>query len=81
MYKRIKYICFYMGKETLKKIIEEIKEIKERLAAIEKEQRIICEDILAGNPRERMYRRLLSTKSENIIEKNKKIDEDIKIEI
>jgi hypothetical protein len=39
------------------------------------------EDILSGNPRERMHRRLLNTKSENIIEKNEKIDDDIKIEI
>lgn len=70
-----------MDEETLKKLIEEIKEIKERLVAIEKEQRMICEDILAGNPTERMYRRLLNIKSENIIEKNKKIDDDIKIEI
>jgi len=70
-----------MDEKTLKKLIEEIKEIKERLVAIEKEQRMIYEDILAGNPRERMYRRLLNTKSENIIEKNKRIDDDIKIEI
>jgi len=70
-----------MDEEILNKLIEEIREIKERLAAIEKEQRMICEDILAGDPRERMYRRLLNTKSENIIEKNKKIDDDIKIEI
>ncbi|MCJ7570429.1 MAG: hypothetical protein MUO82_00910 [Candidatus Thermoplasmatota archaeon] len=70
-----------MDEETLKKLIEEIREIKERLAAIEKEQRMMHEDILSGNPRERMHRRLLNTKSENIIEKNKTIDDDIKIEI
>jgi len=66
---------------TLNKLIEEIREIKERLAAIEKEQRMMREDILSGNPLERMHRRLLNTKSENIIEKNEKIDDDIKIEI
>jgi len=70
-----------MAEETLKKLFEEIKEIKERLVAVEKEQRTIREDILAGNPRERMHRRLLNTKSENIIEKKEKIDDDIKIEI
>ena len=70
-----------MDEETLKKLIEEIKEIKERLVAIEKEQRLMREDILAGNPRERMHRRLLNTKSENIIEKNEKSDDEVKIEI
>ncbi len=70
-----------MAEDTLKKLFEEIKEIKERLFAVEKEQRIICEDILAGNPTERMYIRLLNKKSENIIEKKEKIDDDIKIEI
>ena len=70
-----------MDRDTSKKIIEEIKEIKERLAAIEKEQRMIREDILAGNPRERLYRRLLNSKSEDIIEKYKKIDDDVKIKI
>ena len=42
-----------MDEETLNKLIEEIREIKERLVAIEKEQRWMREDILAGNPRER----------------------------
>lgn len=70
-----------MAEETLKKLFEEIKNIKERLFAVEKEQRTIREDILAGNPCERMHRRLLNTKSENIIEKKEKIDDDIKIEI
>jgi hypothetical protein len=70
-----------MHEGTLNKLIEEIREIKERLVAIEKEQRMMREDILAGNPRERMHRRLLNTNSENIIEKNEKIDDDIKIEI
>ena len=70
-----------MHEGTLNKLIEEIREIKERLVAIEKEQRMMREDILAGNPRERMHRRLLNTKSENIIEKNEKINDDIKIEI
>jgi len=70
-----------MHEGTLNKLIEEIREIKERLVAIEKEQRMMREDILSGNPLERMHRRLLNTKSENIIEKNEKIDDDIKIEI
>jgi len=70
-----------MDEETLSKLIEEIREIKERLAAIEKEQRWMREDILAGNPRERLHRRILNTKSENIIEKNEKSDDDITIEI
>ena len=70
-----------MDEETLNKLTEEIREIKERLVAIEKEQRWIREDILSGNARERMHSRILNNKPKNINEKKEKIDDEIKIEI
>jgi hypothetical protein len=70
-----------MDEETLNNLTEEIRQIKERLTAIEKEQRWIREDILSGNPRERMHSRILNNKTKNITEKKEKIDDEIKIEI
>jgi hypothetical protein len=70
-----------MDEETLNNLTEEIRQIKERLVAIEKEQRWIREDILSGNPRERMHSRILNNKTKNITEKKEKIDDEIKIEI
>jgi uncharacterized protein YoaH (UPF0181 family) len=68
--------------ETLiTRLSEEIKELEWRLRAVEKEQRIIREDILSGEAIERMKRRLLNNPSENINEVKKKIDKQIKIEI
>ena len=40
-------------------LLKEIEELKERLIALEKEQRQIREDILSGTPKARMQRRLL----------------------
>jgi septation ring formation regulator EzrA len=53
--------------EELKSIKEEILKIKERLRAIEKEQRLIREDILTGEPHLHMKKRIL----EKPIDKNK----------
>ena len=60
---------------------KEIRELEWRLMAVEKEQRIIREDILSGEAVERMKRRLLNNPPENIIELKKRIDDQIKIEI
>ncbi len=65
----------------IKKILSEIKTIKERLLAIEREQRMIRQDILSGEPAERMKKRMLKKPDENTQDKKKKIDKDIKIEI
>jgi len=60
---------------------KEIRELEWRLRAVEKEQRIIREDILSGEAMERMKKRLLNNPPENIIELKKRIDDQIKIEI
>jgi hypothetical protein len=69
-----------MTDETVDKLIEEIRQIKERLLLIEKEQRWIREDILSGNPTERMHKRILSNTKKSDSKKEKMGDE-IKIEI
>jgi len=69
------------GEKLIIRLREEIKELEWRLMAVEKEQRIIREDILSGEAIERMKRRLLNNPPENINEVKKKIDEQIKIEI
>lgn len=66
--------------EIVNQIIEEIKRIDERLRAIEKEQRLIREDILSGSASERMKKRILEN-NQDIREIKKKIDTKIKIEI
>ena len=60
---------------------KEIRELEERLRAVEKEQRMIREDILSGEAINRMKKRLLNTPLENINEVKKKIDKQIKIKI
>ena len=70
-----------MDEDLLNKIVRKINEIDERLIAVEKEQRLIREDIFSGNPKERMQRRLLENQPEKLHEKKKKLDENIKIEI
>ena len=70
-----------MDEEVKEQIIKKIKILEERLTAIEKEQRLIREDILSGDPKGRMQRRLLENRPEKLLEKKKKIDENIKIEI
>lgn len=60
---------------------KEIRELEERLRAVEKEQRMIREDILSGEAINRMKKRLLNSPLENINEVKKKIDKQIKIKI
>ena len=62
-------------------LIEEIKLIKERINALEREQRMIREDILSGNAKEHMKKRILENPAEKRVLKKEKIDKDIKIEI
>ena len=67
-----------MDEEHISVLVKEIEELKERLIALEKEQRQIREDILSGTPKERMQRRLL----ENPEDRFKKINiNDPKIKI
>jgi hypothetical protein len=60
---------------------DKIKILEERLRALEKEQRLICEDILSGRSRERMQRRILDKPTEKFHEIKERLDEQIKIEI
>ena len=60
---------------------KEIRELEERLRAVEKEQRMIREDILSGEAIKRMKKRLLNSPLEDINEIKKKIDKQIKIKI
>jgi hypothetical protein len=70
-----------MDEDVVNKLLEEIKVIKERLQAIEKEQRLIREDILSGDPKERMQKRILNKPPQGRDEIKEKIDKEIKIEI
>ena len=58
-----------------------IRNIEERLKALEKEQRLIREDILSGNMKERMRKRMLEKPSAKREEIKEKLDKQIKIEI
>jgi len=55
-------------------------EIKERLCAVEIEQRRIREDLLSGEPKARMKNRMLQNKPD-VKDLRKKIDEKINIKI
>lgn len=71
-----------MDEDVLKQLKEELSNIKERLHAIEKEQRYLQQDILSGDPKESMQRRLLNgTPEKTYHQKKEKIDNEIKIEI
>jgi hypothetical protein len=71
-----------MNKNTITQLKEELSAIKERLSAIEREQRFIQHDILSGNPKENMQRRLLNSTTEKPYhQKKEKINDEIKIEI
>lgn len=74
-------IRFFMDEETISQLQDEIKEIKERLMAIEKDQRVLREDILSGSPIERMKKRMLENPKEKIKDKKERIESQIKIEI
>ena len=68
-------------KNLIIQLRKEIKDLEWRLSAVEKEQRMIREDILSGEPVERMKKRLLNNPPENIDEVKKKIDSQIKFDI
>ena len=67
--------------EEIKELKNKINQLQERLNAIEKEQRLIREDILSGEPQERMKKRILEKKSINKNVLKKKLDEDFRVEI
>jgi len=67
--------------EQLLRLQDEIHQIKERINAIEREQRLIIEDILSGNAKSRIQKRLLEKPSNKTEEIRKKIDNEFKIEI
>ncbi len=66
--------------QEIDQIKAEINNIKERLRAIEKEQRLIREDILSGEPQLHMKRRILGNPVESNEVRKKRYDNiDIKI--
>jgi chaperonin cofactor prefoldin len=67
--------------ELIEDLKEKISNIEERIKAIEKEQRMIREDILSGRAKERMQHRLLENAQKGSEELKKKLDKDIKIGI
>jgi len=71
-----------MDEDVLNQLKLEIEKINERMYAIEKEQRYLQQDILSGNPKESMQRRILNgTPEKTYHQKKEKIDNEIKIEI
>lgn len=70
-----------MDADLITELKKEIRDIQERLRAIEIEQRKIKEDILSGEPKARMQKRLLHKNDESISDLRKKIDEKIRVEI
>jgi len=81
MFKTPYSILLFMSGDEFIELKEKIKEIEERVTAIEKEQRTIREDILSGRAKERMQQRILENTQKKIEELKKKIDSEIKIEI
>ena len=67
--------------ELIEDLKEKISNMEERLKAIEKEQRMIREDILSGRAKERTQQRLLENDQKRSEELKKKLDKDIKIGI
>ncbi|MCK4365056.1 MAG: hypothetical protein KAW45_03295 [Thermoplasmatales archaeon] len=60
---------------------DRVRNLEERLKALEKEQRLIREDILSGSMKERMRKRMLEKPSGKREEIKEKLDKQIKIEI
>lgn len=65
-----------MGADEKKifRLIKEIEQLEWRLKAVEKEQRLIRDDILSGEPVERIKKRILVNPSD-------KLDKEIKIRV
>jgi len=71
-----------MDSKELMSILEgKLKEYDERIKALEKEQRLIREDILSENTKERMQKRILEKPPENKEKIKERLDKEIKIEI
>jgi len=69
------------NKEIITQLEEKLTNIDDRLKALEKEQRLMREDILSGIPVERMRQRLLENTQKRKEELQKKIDNEISFEI
>jgi chaperonin cofactor prefoldin len=69
------------NKDVIAQLEEKLTNIDDRLKALEKEQRLIREDILSGIPVERMRQRLLENTQKRKEELQKKIDNEISFEI
>jgi len=69
------------NKDVIAQLEEKILNIDDRLKALEKEQRLMREDILSGMPVERMRQRLLENTQKRKEELQKKIDNEISFEI
>ena len=67
--------------QLISELKAKIGNLEERIRGLEKEQRLIREDILSGSTIERMQKRLLEKPSEKRKELKENIDKNIKIEI
>ena len=67
--------------QTVLDLQEKVRSLEERIRALEIEQRKIREDILIGDTKERMHKRILEKPRQNMDELKEKIDKKIKIEI
>jgi len=75
-------IQFFMDDaQIIADLRDKIRNLEERLIALEKEQRMIREDILSGNSRERMHKRILQKPPGKREDYKEKISKQIKIEI
>jgi len=69
------------NKDIILQLEEKIRSMNDRLEALEKEQRLIREDILSGMPVERMRQRLLENTQKRKDELKRKIENEINFEI
>ena len=69
------------SKDVISQLMEEINNIDDRIKALEKEQRLIREDILSGVPNERMRQRLLENPQKKKEEIKKKLESEISFKI
>ena len=67
--------------QTILELQERFMILEERLRALEREQRNICEDILSGRSKECMQKRILEKPSKKMEVLKEKLDKQIKIEI
>ena len=68
-------------KNVIKQLAEKINNIDDRIKALEKELRLVREDILSGRPNERMRHRLLENPQKRKEELKKKLENEINFEI